>query len=362
MLDLLLTTYPKRRIRLQLCGVATLLMSACVGVMNLMADMTGTPAIAIRVWTILSVGGLIAVFILIRTGYSERWADPSMTLVQIIYAIGCNAGAYGLAGEGRGATSSILAVILMFCMFGLSVRQICAVALFALLAFGGAIAYVVSHAPPSRDAKLDVANFCLILVVLGGGTFVTARLQNLRARLRQQKAELESALGQIRHLAANDELTGLLNRRAMNELLDQECRRSDRNGTPLSVALLDIDHFKKINDSYGHPAGDTALRRFAETVNPTLRTADRLARWGGEEFLLLLPDTDGQQTLELCQKRIVEQIAALRITIDDISFGFTVSAGISQHRLGEPYALTLERADRALYAAKEAGRNRVLLG
>ena len=362
MLDWLLTTYPKRRIRLQLCGVATLLMSACVGVMNLMADMTGTPVLAIRIWTILSVGGLIAVFILIRTGYSERWADPSMTLVQIVYAIGCNAGAYVIAGEGRGSTSSILAVILMFCVFGLSVRQICAVAIFALLAFGAAIAYSVLHAPPSRGTVFDLANFSLILVVLAGGTFVTARLQNLRARLRQQKAELESALGQIRHLAANDELTGLLNRRAMNELLDHECRRSDRNGTPLSVALLDIDHFKKINDSYGHPAGDTALRRFAETIRPTLRATDRLARWGGEEFLLLLPDTDSHQTAELCQKRIVDQIAALRITHEESSFGLTVSVGASQHRVGEPHALTLERADRALYAAKEAGRNRVLLG
>jgi diguanylate cyclase (GGDEF)-like protein len=319
-------------------------------------------AIAIRIWTILSVGGLIAVFMLIRTGYSERWSDPSMTLVQIIYAIACNAGAYVLAGEGRGATSSILAVILMFCVFGLSVRQICAVALFALLAFGGAIAYVVAQAPPLRGAMLDLANFGLILVVLAGGTFVTARVQNLRARLRQQKAELERALGQIRHLAANDELTGLLNRRAMNELLDHECRRADRLDVPLSIALLDIDHFKKINDSHGHPAGDTALRRFAETIRPILRAADRLARWGGEEFLLLLPDTDAEQTAELCQKRIVEQIAALRITHEDASFGITVSVGVTQRRAGEPHAETLERADRALYAAKEAGRNRVLIG
>jgi len=362
MLDWLLTTHPKRRIRLQLSGVATLLMSACVVVLNLMADMTGTPALAITVWTVLSVGGLITVFLLIRTGYSERWADPSMTLVQIIYAIGCNAAAYCLAGEGRGAASSILAVILMFCSFGLSVRQICAVALFALVAFGSAIAYTVLHAPSGSGSGMDIANFGLILVVLGGGTFVTARLQGLRGRLRRQKAELEKAVGQIRHLAANDDLTGLLNRRAMSEFLVIECRRSDRKGTPLSMAILDIDHFKTINDSHGHHAGDVALRRFADAIRPTLRAADRFARWGGEEFLLLLPDTDGRQTVELCQKRIVEQIAALRITVDDKSFGFTVSVGVSQHLVNEPFAQTLERADRALYAAKDAGRNRVILG
>jgi diguanylate cyclase (GGDEF)-like protein len=169
-------------------------------------------------------------------------------------------------------------------------------------------------------------------------------------------------LGQIRHLAANDDLTGLLNRRAMNDLLDHECRRSERTGTPFSIALLDIDHFKKINDSYGHTAGDAALRRFAETIRKSLRAADSLARWGGEEFLLLLPDTDSRQTAELCQKRIVERIAALKITNEEVTFGLTVSVGVSQHHIGEAHALTLERADRALYAAKEAGRNRVQVG
>jgi hypothetical protein len=220
-LDWLLTTHPQRRIRLQLSGVGTLLMIACVAVLNLLANSAGAQPLGIYIWTVFALGGLVVFFILIRTGYSERWRDPSMTLAQIIYAIGANAAAYALAGEGRGVVPSILAVILMFSMFGLSVRQTILAALFALLAYGAAVAYVVGHGP-GQAWRLEVAHLVMIVVVLGGGTFLTSRLQQLRERLRKQKKELELALEQIHQLASVDEMTGLINRRTMNELLDQE--------------------------------------------------------------------------------------------------------------------------------------------
>lgn len=359
-LDWLLTTHPQRRIRLQLAGVGTLLMIACVAVLNLLANSAEAYPNGIHIWTVFSIGGLVTFFILIRSGYSERWKDPSMTLAQVTYAIACNAVAYALAGEGRGVVPSILAIILMFCMFGLSVRQIRIVALFALLTFGAAVTFVVLHAHAGQTLRMEEANFVLIVVVLLGGTFLTSHLQQLRGRLRKQKEELETAFEHIRHLASHDELTGLINRRLMNELLEQECRNSERSGRPLSVAILDIDHFKRVNDDFGHAAGDTALKCFAETVSRAIRASDCLARWGGEEFLLMLPETDSDQAMAICLSRVQGCTSAFAIAHEERQFSFTVSIGLSTRRAKEPIDRTIERADQALYAAKDGGRNRVV--
>ncbi|WP_428240345.1 GGDEF domain-containing protein [Gynuella sp.] len=361
-IDWLLTTNPQRRIRLQLTGVATLLMLACVAVLNLLARFSGTQPLAIYVWTFFALGGLVVFFLLIRSGYSERWQDPSLALIQISYAIAANAVAYALAGEGRGVVPSILAVILMFSMFGLLVRQIIIVSLFALLSFGSAVAYVVWHSQGSNAWSLEVANTVMILIVLSGGTFLTSRLQHLREGLNTQKKELEAALEHIHQIALFDELTGLMNRRSMNELLAQECLRSDRNGRTFTVALLDIDHFKKINDSYGHRAGDIALKRFAETAEQTIRATDHIARWGGEEFLLVLPETEPPSCVMNCLNRVRERITAIEINHEGQQFSFTVSIGFSTRRDNEMIEHTIDRADQALYSAKQNGRDRVVAG
>lgn len=161
--------------------------------------------------------------------------------------------------------------------------------------------------------------------------------------------------------ANHDPLTGLMNRRSMSETLTEEFAISKRSLQPLCCILLDIDNFKQINDRFGHSAGDEALRLFAIESLKVLRNGDYLCRWGGEEFLLLLPNTVQEQAL-LIANRVREHLAELEVTKDEHKFSTTVSLGLAMLTSydSSPEAL-VARADSALYIAKERGKNRVEL-
>jgi diguanylate cyclase (GGDEF)-like protein len=196
---------------------------------------------------------------------------------------------------------------------------------------------------------------------MGAVSALSIRLGRLRSSLCSQKKDLEAALERIQTLATRDELTGLLNRRAMVELMAREHPRIERGQGPLSIALLDIDWFKRINDTHGHQVGDQVLQRFAELMAKPLRAADALARWGGEEFLLLMPGTqcdDARAVLERLRQRVADA------GFDAIAAGLKVSfsAGVVVCGEGEGLEAAIERADRALYQAKHTGRNRVECG
>ena len=134
----------------------------------------------------------------------------------------------------------------------------------------------------------------------------------------------------------------------------------DRAVQSFSVALLDLDHFKELNDRFGHAGGDQILRRFSEVARASVRSADTVARWGGEEFLILMPEADVFHAFE-AMERLRERIAVLTVTSEQGDMHFTFSAGVAGHRLGQSVDETIVRADRALYSAKTAGRNRVEL-
>src|SRR5580765_3144862 len=162
-------------------------------------------------------------------------------------------------------------------------------------------------------------------------------------------AELESV--SPKRTAKDDELTGSFNRRCIMRMLDDEIARAHRSQTPCSIALIDLDWFKRINDSYGHPTGDEVLRTFAITVFANIRNFDRFGRYGGEEFLLVLPDTLGDGAAHILDR--------LRVIIADLDWSafspdmrVTISAGVATLRPDETEDSLLARADNALYAAK----------
>jgi len=167
------------------------------------------------------------------------------------------------------------------------------------------------------------------------------------------RAEAHAQLMQA--LATTDPLTGLPNRRALDECLQAALAAAQRHGEPVSVALIDVDHFKRVNDRYGHAAGDRVLVQLGHRLAADLRASDRLGRWGGEEFLLVSGHTPLAAALELAER--------LRASVAGFSFGHgepvTVSVGVAQVRQGDDAERLLERADAALYRAKDAGRNRV---
>ena len=170
--------------------------------------------------------------------------------------------------------------------------------------------------------------------------------------------ELESQLVEMSKLAYEDQLTGSLNRRGLDEVLEREMARSQRKKSPLCVALLDLDNFKKLNDTHGHSAGDGALIHLVKVVKDTLREMDIIGRYGGEEFLLVLPDTaltDAVQVVTRVQRELTKRI----FMHDNQRLLITFSSGVAMHKDHEDQASLVARADEALYKAKKAGKNRV---
>lgn len=166
--------------------------------------------------------------------------------------------------------------------------------------------------------------------------------------LKQMEAEREELLGRVQEMARHDQLTGLPNRRALEEQLPRAMARARRSRSPLSVAILDIDHFKDYNDTHGHLAGDEVLRACAKAWDSALRGEDTIVRFGGEEFLVLLPDIPAEQAAEIVER--------LRVKTP---MGQTCSAGLACWDFAESIDDLLGRADKALYLAKASGRNQL---
>jgi diguanylate cyclase len=192
-----------------------------------------------------------------------------------------------------------------------------------------------------------------------------ARASKLEINLSETSHELDTireSLNKAEQRANTDTLTGLPNRRALDEFLRASQAAAMETGKPLSVLLIDIDRFKKFNDSYGHGVGDQVLRLMAKALRDGVRENDLPARYGGEELIAVLPDTE-LAACEAVAERIRRSVADCKITrrsTGDILPGITVSVGVAQFRPGESMAQLLERCDGALYLAKRTGRNRVV--
>ncbi|BFL81852.1 hypothetical protein LFREDSHE_03020 [Shewanella baltica] len=161
-------------------------------------------------------------------------------------------------------------------------------------------------------------------------------------------------------MASTDKLTGAANRQVFDEYFRQALDKAKLAQSPISILLLDIDHFKKVNDSYGHGIGDLVLKTMTNMLRGALQQQDILCRWGGEEFLILLPGMDLTRAAELAEQ-IRELIFQREIKVNGLHISITASIGVAEHQAQEPAEDLIKRADLALYQAKEAGRNQVVL-
>ncbi|MEX0892365.1 MAG: diguanylate cyclase [Gemmatimonadota bacterium] len=188
-----------------------------------------------------------------------------------------------------------------------------------------------------------------------------ARVRSM-LRIKRLQDELEEKNEELERLSISDGLTGLFNHRHIHGLLAEEFERAERGNHPLTVAMFDLDHFKGINDTHGHQAGDRVLEQMADILRESAREIDRMGRYGGEEFMVLLPDTDLEEGATFVE-RIRKRIADGSFTIgDDQTINITISAGVATYpheTVRSPEAL-VRMADNALYAAKEGGRDRVV--
>lgn len=212
-----------------------------------------------------------------------------------------------------------------------------------------------AHADQLAAASRDARNLAMLVEFRNAELSVRlSALDNARHSAELANDGLQRAMEQLEEVASTDRLTGAWNRRRFEESVLTELALAQRRRAPLSLLMFDLDHFKRVNDTFGHGAGDAVLVGLTQTVRQHLRASDSLIRWGGEEFLVMVPATSLEGAMALAEK--------MRATVAAIVFPgigqVTMSLGVAQYALGESLSSWIERADQALYAAKAAGRNR----
>jgi len=207
------------------------------------------------------------------------------------------------------------------------------------------------------EALLGLAFSCMLGAMIAMASEVTA----LRVAFERRRERLNEAMEQLADLAMRDELTGLYNRRYIMDVLARHKALADRGHMSFTLCYCDLDHFKQINDRYGHQTGDEVLINFARVAQGVVRSVDFVARLGGEEFLLVLVGAD-EETAQRVAGRLCDRTRSQPLVPDDPDFGLTVSIGVASFRRGERVEDVIQRADRALYDAKSQGRDQIVLG
>ncbi|MET0333739.1 MAG: GGDEF domain-containing protein [Rhizobacter sp.] len=293
----------------------------------------------------------------ISSGATAKLSDPSLSWVIGYGNAGLTLIGVALFPQLAFAYALTLFILMLTATYRmpksrLNVMLVVVIVLFAVLTFGQGHPLTVPASTPLEQW------FSLLFFVLSLGRCVFLSLINTHNNrlLRERGIEMKAKLAEIERLAHHDELTGTLNRRRMLQFLSEEVARHDRNGVPVSVAMLDLDHFKAVNDTLGHLAGDDVLRRFADAVQRHARTTDRFGRYGGEEFLVILNDTSTEAAL-LAIERMRSAVAAIDWSNISPELRVTFSAGVATYNGSETVELLLSRADLGLYEAKRCGRN-----
>jgi diguanylate cyclase (GGDEF)-like protein len=320
----------------------------------------GTISIAIPSAYFLSGIGLMGFFaVLSEAHFNDRFEDHYLTIFQIGGHVGLQLGFLLAAPEIGYAFLSVVFLIFGFGALRMTSRQ--ATIAWTITAMGLVPIFLLTSTPIGMPVATHIERLATMLcyvLTIGQCAFVGLYGSSLRKTLYTRGFELKAAYKRIEELAELDELTGSFNRRCIMRMLDDEIARAHRINTPCSIALIDLDWFKRVNDTYGHPTGDEVLRTFAITVFANVRNIDRFGRYGGEEFLLVLPDTPDDSA-----ERILDRLRAIIADLDWSAFSLgmrvTISAGVATLRADENADTFLARADSALYAAKARGRNRI---
>ena len=236
--------------------------------------------------------------------------------------------------------------------------------IWSVMALSLAALFLLTDKPVAMPVGSHLERMATMLVFvlnIGRCMFLGMFSSSVSQSLYQSRMKLRDAYQRIEELAELDELTGSLNRRCIMRHLDQEIEHARHAEKPFAIALIDLDWFKRINDAHGHPIGDEVLRTFAITIFANIRPIDHFGRYGGEEFLLLLPDTTGDDAA-----RVLDRLRMIVADVDWSAFSprmrVTISAGVAALRDNDNADTFLARADSALYSAKAQGRNRIATG
>jgi diguanylate cyclase (GGDEF)-like protein len=298
--------------------------------------------------------------VLSETHFNDRFEDHYLTIFQICGNVALQLGYLLWAPEIGYAFLTVLFLIFGFGALRMTSRQ--AIIAWTLTTLGLAPIFLLTDLRIGMPVALyteRVAAMLGFVITIGQCAFVGLYGSSMRNMLYKRGVELKAANKRIEELAELDELTGSFNRRCIMRMLDDEIARARRLKTSCAIALIDLDWFKRVNDHYGHPIGDEVLRTFAIAVFANIRHIDRFGRYGGEEFLLVLPDTPDDEA-----ERTLNRLRAIIADLDWSAFSpgmqVTISAGVATLKPDETPETFLARADSALYIAKARGRNRIV--
>jgi diguanylate cyclase (GGDEF)-like protein len=294
-----------------------------------------------------------------RSGFNRRFKDPSLTFLQIGTGIVFASLVVYFMNAYRGIVLITYFVAFIFGVFRFDRRRFLYMVAFTVTAYGVAIFVLWLRHPEVVELKFEILQGIALTTTLIWFTFIGDYISDLRKRLIKNYAELSIAYNKLEELVRRDYLTGAFNRMGIMEFLEFEVERANRYGTPFSVCIVDIDWFKRINDTFGHAAGDKVLKVLVEVLSSCTRKTDIIGRYGGEEFLIILAETP-LEFAKTCLNRCRMEIE--RTPFPDLpgDYRVTASFGATEYQPGETIDSLLSRADSALYMAKSMGKNRVV--
>lgn len=302
-------------------------------------------------WSATGIFTLFVVFYaMFRSGLNLKFHDPSLTAGQMVSAfLVITSSAFFIKSEARDIVLPVLLMIFYFGIYRMDTRAMTTLAVINIAFYGALIIALYMLRPHTLDIKLELLRLAILAVVsLWFGT-VGGHVTKLRRELALRKADIEALL-------ERDDLTGVGNRRFLTHMLEQEKSRADRSGSTFCVAMLDLDLFKRVNDTFGHAAGDKMLKIFSQVAQQDLRKIDYFGRYGGEEFMLIMSDTRMDGAMATAE-RLRANVENARYHDIDPDLVQTVSIGIAEYRRGESIEHIQARADKAMYQAKSRGRN-----
>lgn len=345
------------RLKRMLWGFASQSVSSLIVVGLVIFDMLSLQPALIYFCAILLID--LAFVVTLKSGVNLRFNDPSMTAAQIIAPLWPAIFVMYFVTDPQARTAFLMTAItgLLFGSFALSRSGMLQVGSLILVSYLVLLAALDVSAPQRLNWQVEIIIVFTYAMVLLTVAYLASFIANMRLSLKEKNRQLVE-------LALRDPLTQLPNRRSLMDQLGQEVARVERR-TPeknhLCISMLDVDHFKRINDTWGHDVGDAILCQISDALRMIMRQGDFLGRFGGEEFVIILPES----TLEAAQLtaiRIQECVAALEFAELPPGEKITVSQGLAVYRADERIEATIKRADDALYAAKNAGRNQVVVG
>ena len=296
---------------------------------------------------------------LLRSGWRQRWpTDPDLIMAQSVYCAFAVAVGYMTVNVNlRGVVLTLMPAIFLPGQFALSPRRIrqLTVVMVMLILLATSLNWVLDPTPPQPLG--DVMRCTYVIAALLASSMVAQHVSRTHYETKAKSDALANALFKVEHMASHDQLTGLINRHRMHEVLDKEWQRLQRRHRPTTMIMMDLDHFKHVNDKLGHQVGDEVLKQFSVLADTYLRDADVVSRWGGEEFLVLCPDTTCEQAM-VGLNRLRDQMHTQPFLAQHPDLKVTFSAGLAMVQPSESMTNVIDRADRALYAAKRSGRDR----